>query len=230
MLAIRTAKAPEGQLNYLSVEGIAVLLSQPDITTKTGRRDAALLSLLYDSGARVQEIVDLTIGDVRFISPATVKLTGKGKKTRIVPLLSGPESLLRAYMKAYKLEQASSTHPLFCNRSGAKFTRAGIAYTLKKYADMARSVSPDLIPVTVTPHCLRHSKAMHLLQANVNLIYIRDLLGHSEIKTTEIYARADTSLKRQALEKASPVNQQIQYPAWTDDDDLMSWLNSFGKQ
>lgn len=230
VLAIRTAKAPEGQLNYLSVEGIAVLLSQPDITTKTGRRDAALLSPLYDSGARVQEIVDLTIGDVRFISPATVKLTGKGKKTRIVPLLSGPESLLRAYMKAYKLEQASSTHPLFCNRSGAKFTRAGIAYTLKKYADMARSVSPDLIPVTVTPHCLRHSKAMHLLQANVNLIYIRDLLGHSEIKTTEIYARADTSLKRQALEKASPVNQQIQYPAWTDDDDLMSWLNSFGKQ
>ncbi|MFR0789249.1 MAG: tyrosine-type recombinase/integrase [Vescimonas sp.] len=80
VLAIRTAKAPEGQLNYLSVEGIAVLLSQPDITTKTGRRDAALLSLLYDSGARVQEIVDLTIGDVRFISPATVKLTGKGKK------------------------------------------------------------------------------------------------------------------------------------------------------
>ena len=94
---------------------------------------------------------------------------------------------------------------------------------------MARSTSPNLIPATVTPHCLRHSKAMHLLQANVNLIYIRDLLGHSEIKTTEIYARADTSLKRQALEKASPVNQQIQYPAWTDDDDLMSWLNSFGK-
>lgn len=89
--------------------------------------------------------------------------------------------------------------------------------------------SPDLIPETVTPHCLRHSKAMHLLQANVNLIYIRDLLGHSEIKTTEIYARADTSLKRQALEKASLLNQQIQYPAWTDDDDLMSWLNSFGK-
>ena len=79
------------------------------------------------------------------------------------------------------------------------------------------------------PYCLRHSKAMHLLQANVNLIYIRDLLGHSEIKTTEIYARADTSLKRQALEKASLLNQQIQYPAWTDDDDLMSWLNSFGK-
>lgn len=132
-------------------------------------------------------------------------------------------------MKDYNLEQVPSTHPLFCNRSGTKFTRAGIAYTLKKYADMARNSSPDLIPETVTPHCLRHSKAMHLLQANVNLIYIRDLLGHSEIKTTEIYARADTSLKRQALEKASPVNQQIQYPAWTDDDDLMNWLNSFGK-
>lgn len=230
ILSIRTAKAPETQLNYLSVEGITVLLAQPDISTKSGKRDAALLSLLYDSGARVQEIVDLTIGDVRFISPATIKLTGKGKKIRIVPLLSGSESLLRIYMKAYKLEQVDSTHPLFCNRSGVKFTRAGIAYTLKKYADMARNVSPNLIPETVTPHCLRHSKAMHLLQANVNLIYIRDLLGHSEIKTTEIYARADTTLKRKALEKASPVNQLIQYPTWTDDDDLMAWLNSFGKK
>jgi site-specific recombinase XerD len=230
VLAIRTAKAPEGQFNYLTVEGIALLLAQPDLSTKTGRRDAALLSLLYDSGARVQEIVDLTVGDVRFISPATVKLTGKGKKTRIIPLLSGPEKLIKAYMKDYGLEQVSGTHPLFCNRSGVKFTRAGIAYTLKKYADMARKKSPNLIPVTVTPHCIRHSKAMHLLQADVNLIYIRDLLGHSDVKTTEIYARADTTLKRQALEKASPKLQQLQYPTWTDDDALMDWLNSFGKR
>ena len=70
---------------------------------------------------------------------------------------------------------------------------------------------------------------MHLLQANVNLIYIRDLLGHSEIATTEIYARADNTLKRQALEKASPISSQSQYPAWTDDDDLMTWLSTFGK-
>ena len=229
ILAMKTMKAPEGHLNYLSVEGIEVLLAQPDLRTKAGQRDAALLSLLYDSGARVQEIVDLTIGDVRFISPATVKLTGKGRKTRIVPLLSGPEKLLRAYMSAYKLEQAPHEHPLFCNRSGDRFTRAGIAYILKKYADMARTESPALIPETVTPHCLRHSKAMHLLQANVNLIYIRDLLGHSDITTTEIYARADNTLKRQALEKASPLNKQLQYPTWTDDDDLMTWLNSVAK-
>lgn len=229
VLAIRTAKAPEGQFNYLTVEGIAALLKQPDMSTKTGRRDAALISLLYDTGARVQELVDLTLGDVRFIAPATVKLTGKGRKTRIVPLLSGPEQLLKVYLQDYKLEQAPGTHPLFCNRSGEKFTRAGITYTLKKYADMARRVSPELIPEKITPHCLRHSKAMHLLQANVNLIYIRDLLGHSEIKTTEIYARADTTLKRQALEKATPVNKSLQYPAWTDDDDLLAWLNTFGK-
>ena len=95
---------------------------------------------------------------------------------------------------------------------------------------MARKKSPHLIPVTVTPHCIRHSKAMHLLQADVNLIYIRDLLRHSDVKTTEIYARADTTLKRQALEKASPKLQQLQYPTWTDDDALMDWLNSFGKR
>ena len=230
VLSIRTAKAPEGQLNYLAIDAVKALLAQPDINTKTGRRDAALLSLLYDSGARVQEIADLTIGDVRFRSPATVKLTGKGDKTRIVPLLSGPESLLKAYINDYMPEHINSTHPLFCNRSGEKFTRAGIAYTLKKYADMARNTNPDLIPTKVTPHCLRHSKAMHLLQADVNLIYIRDLLGHSDIKTTEIYARADTTLKRKALEKASPLNKPLQYPSWTYDDELMNWLNSFGKR
>ncbi len=132
VLAIRTAKAPEGQLNYLTVDGIAALLAQPDLSTKAGRRDAALLSLLYDSGARVQEIVDLTIGDIRFISPATVKLTRERPENTDCPAFVRPESLLKAYMRDYKLEQAPSAHPLFCNRSGVKFTRAGIAYTLKK--------------------------------------------------------------------------------------------------
>ena len=230
ILTIRTMKAPEGQFNYLTIDGIKTLLAQPDLNTKSGIRDAALLSLLYDSGARVQEIADLTIGDVRLISPAIVKITGKGRKTRTVPLLSGTEKLLATYMTAYNLNYAPATHPLFCNRCGEKFTRAGIAYTLKKYADMARKTHPTLVPATVSPHCIRHSKAMHLLQANVNLIYIRDLLGHSNITTTEIYARADNTLKRQALEKATPINSQLQYPTWTEDENLMSWLNSFGKK
>ncbi|WP_075755843.1 tyrosine-type recombinase/integrase [Sporomusa sphaeroides] len=90
-------------------------------------------------------------------------------------------------------------------------------------------VIPSLIPDTLSPHCIRHSKAMHLLQADVNLIYIRDLLGHSDVKTTEVYARADNEQKRKALEAANPIKTKVQFPAWTDDDGLMEWLKTFGK-
>ena len=91
---------------------------------------------------------------------------------------------------------------------------------------MARRKRPDLIPDGLSPHCIRHSKAMHLLQANVNLVYIRDLLGHTSVMTTEIYAKADTALKRKALEKANPIKDTPVMPQWNDDDGLMEWLRN----
>lgn len=228
ILSIRYSKAPETILNYLTVEGIEEILSKPDITTKSGRRDITLLSLMYDTGARVQELADLTVGDIRFVTPATVRLFGKGRKARIVPLLSGTEKLLQAYVKELKLQPNELDHPLFCNRAKQKITRAGITYILKKYATEARASKPYLIPDILSPHCIRHSKAMHLLQANVNLVYIRDLLGHSDLKTTEGYARADSEQKRKALEAANPIKTKVQFPTWTDDDSLMEWLKTFG--
>jgi len=227
---IRMMKAPETVISYLSIDGVRAVLSMPDTSTKSGRRDATMLSLLYDTGARVQELADLTVGDVRFVSPATVKLTGKGRKARIIPLLHGTENLLQAYMRDIPQQLvADNTRPLFCNREQQKFTRGGVTYILKKYAEMVRGSNPGLIPAKLSPHCFRHSKAMHLLQADVNLIYIRDLLGHTNIKTTEIYARADNSAKRQALEKANPLKNAVQFPSWTEDDGLMEWLQNFGK-
>lgn len=101
-----------------------------------------------------------------------------------------------------------------------------LRYILTKYADKARKVHPELIPERLSPHCIRHSKAMHLLQANVNLVYIRDLLGHSSVTTTEIYARADTTLKREALEKANPIKDTPAMPQWNDDEGLMEWLRT----
>lgn len=102
--------------------------------------------------------------------------------------------------------------------------------SLTTYATKARACRPDLIPDNVSPHVIRHSKAMHLLQANVNLIYIRDLLGHSDVKTTEIYARADNTLKREALEKANPIKHlSLDTPDWSNDDSLMEWLRNLGK-
>ena len=229
ILSIRTKKAPEPALNYLTIDGIKAILAQPDTKTKSGRRDLAILSVMYDTGARVSEIADLKYSDVRFISPATVRLTGKGSKTRIVPLLSHTETILSIYTKDFKFKEKSDDIPLFLNRDGEQLSRFGIGYILTRYADMARAQHPELIPVKLSPHCIRHSKAMHLLQANVNLIYIRDLLGHTDVKTTEIYARADNTLKREALEKANPIKNESMIPQWSNDSDLMDWLRNLGK-
>lgn len=225
-LAIKQMKQSEPGLKYLTIEGIQVLLEQPDISTKYGRRDLALLSLMYDTGARVQEIANIQIAHIRFSAPATIRLTGKGDKTRVVPLLSRTEDILKQYIREFKLSEKGNETYLFQNRQGKQLSRFGIAYVLTKYANMARSAHPDLIPDKLSPHCIRHSKAMHLLQANVNLVYIRDLLGHSSVTTTEIYARADTSLKREALEKANPIKDSPVMPQWNDDDGLMEWLRN----
>ena len=231
IISTRTAKAPQSAINYLTLDGIRAILAMPDTTTKIGRRDAMILSLLYDTGARVQELVDITVGDVRLDAPATVRLVGKGNKARIVPLLHGTETLLRAYMKDLPQQPfTDNNRPLFCNREKQKFSRWGITYTLRKYAVAAGAANPGLIPDKLSPHCFRHSKAMHLLQANVNLIYIRDLLGHTNVKTTETYARADSAAKREALEKANPTKGVVQFPSWDADTGLMDWLQGFCKK
>ena len=226
ILDIRFMKVQEKELSYLTIEGIKLLLEQPDTNTKSGRRDLTILSVLYDTGARVQEISDLKLKDIRLIAPATVSITGKGGKTRTVPLLSQTEKILKQYISDFHIKEMGSDAPLFQNRKGEKLTRYGIAYILNKYVKIARDKSPELIPQNISPHSIRHSKAMHLLQANVNIVYIRDLLGHSSVTTTETYARADTSLKREALEKANPLKDRPAMPQWNDDKGLMEWLTN----
>lgn len=131
----------------------------------------------------------------------------------------------------YLLELRMNQRPLFQNGRGGKLTGAGITYILKNYATMARNATENLIPDKISPHCLRHSKAMHLLQAGVNLIYIRDILGHVSIQTTEIYARADSKQKKEALEAAYvDVLPDIEVKSsWEKDAELKVWLKSLGK-
>lgn len=226
ILSIPSKKAPATAVSHLTPEALTLILAQPDPSTTSGRRDLTLLSVLYDTGARVQELVDLKIRDVRFDPPAIITLTGKGRKQRQVPLMLNTESLLKQYIGESFIELAGmSDQPLFSNRMRTKMTRAGIAYIVKKYAAQARSIS-TIIPEKVTPHLFRHTKAMLLLQSGVNIIYIRDLLGHVDIATTEVYARADTEMKRKALEGAYPDIVTSNLPHWTKDGDLLSWLNT----
>lgn len=231
ILDIPVKKTEAGTLSYMSLEGIKLLLQMPDRRTKYGRRDVALLSLLYDTGARVQEIADLTPVMVRLSSPSTIKLVGKGKKARIVPLMEKQADLLSRYMIENRLNSPEANqYPLFAGRRGEKLTRAGISYILGKYADMARAQDASLVPPKFSPHCLRHSKAMHLLQSGVNLVYIRDLLGHVSVQTTEIYARTDSRKKREAIERAyTDVSPEEIKPQWEGNPDLVEWLRTFIK-
>jgi len=228
ILSIRLKEVKQSTINYLTTEGIKVLLQQPDITTKRGRRDLAMLSLMYDTGARVQEMIDLTPSALRLDKPSTIQITGKGNKTRIVPLLEKQVDILKTYLGEHDLlKMQSRFYPLFFNSHNVKFTRPGITYILLKYADKARKQFPTLIPEKLSCHSLRHSKAMHLLQAGVNLVYIRDILGHVSIQTTEIYARADSRQKREAIEKAYVGLAPEVLPLWENNNTLLGWLKSF---
>lgn len=231
-LDIRVKKCTKASMNYLSIEGIKAILEQIPTDTIRGRRDLAMLSLLYETGARVQELIDLRPIDICLISPYCVTLFGKGRKKRIVPIQKAQAAILKQYMEDNGLmEPYMNQRPLFQNGRGGRLTGAGITYILKNYASMARNATQNLIPEIISPHCLRHSKAMHLLQAGVNLVYIRDILGHVSIQTTEIYARADSKQKREALELSYTqlIPEKDTTATWEKDPELKNWLKGLGK-
>lgn len=230
--SIKPKRAEKNPLTYLTVEAIALILEQIDGSTLTGVRDLALLTLMYQSGDRVQEIANLNVGSIRHETPYVVQLFGKGSKKRIVPLSNDVVELVEKYMRLYSLDLNNDySKPLFFNVWHERLSTAGIAYILKKYVDMARVETPIAIPKCVSPHVLRHSKAMHLLQAGVNLIYIRDILGHVSVTTTENYARVDSRQKREALENAySSVGiNEPEIKSWEKNPKLLDFLKNLTK-
>lgn len=229
ILSIPVKKTAQTEVNYLDTAETEKLLAAPDATTAKGKRDLALLCLLYDSGCRVQELADVRMRDIRFTVPPQVTLTGKGRKIRTVPLMKETTAILRDYIACYRLDIPSRVDmPLFFNHQEEKLTRQGITYILQKYAENAGIGK-------ITPHILRHSKAVHLTDADINPVYIRDFLGHTDLKVTQIYSKASVKMKRDAIEKLA--GQKTPLPGtgplaktknWADDKDLMSWLNSLG--
>lgn len=172
----------------------------------------------------MQELIDLSLLDIRLETPATIRLHGKGRKVRIVPLMSQTAGILQKYLNTWRLDASRNPDaPVFVNHQGKRLTRPGVTYILNKYMT---HIDWQEGKKGVTPHVIRHSKAMHLLRANIDLHYIRDFLGHVQIETTEVYARADAEMKRKALESAHldlPVETQT---SWQKDQSLLSWLQS----
>lgn len=225
ILSIKSKKMPATEMNYISIEGIKLLLSIPNIEIKSERRNLAVLALMYDTGGRVQEIADLKISDIRIKSPSTIRLMGKGSKTRVIPLVPQTVSILKKYMTDYDLFDLSKRNlPLFFNKKNEKLTRAGLSYILSKYTKKAMHNNRELFPSKVTAHVLRHSKAMQLLQSGVNLIYIRDFLGHASVTTTEIYAKSNPEIKRKAIEEASAEVLPDEKFSVEEKEDLFDWL------
>ena len=228
VINIKSMETPEKPVSYLTASNLQLLLAEPDTTTKKGRRHLTLLAVLYDTAARVSELADVRVRDVRLESPASITLDGKGGKIRTVPLMKQTVAILTEYFAENRINQSlQGDLPLFFNGKRRKLTRSGITYIVKKYAGSASNASMDM-PNKITPHILRHSKAMHMVQANIHPIYIRDYLGHADITTTQIYAKADNEVKREALELASERLQLPQVTGWEHDDGLIEWLDSLG--
>ncbi len=205
----------------LTIEEVASIVSEPDSTTLLGSRDQALLQLMYNTGARVQELADLRVSDIYFDGQSSVTLTGKGRKTRVLPLWEITLDLIKDYLKNRKNLGIESDH-LFLNKNGIPITRFGIGRMVAKYAENAAEKMPSLRDRKISPHVFRHTTALHLIEANVDIDIVKDWLGHADIKTTSLYVEVSIERKRKALEKMPSIHgdQIPETPKWKQSDIL----------
>lgn len=230
ILGIPIKKVPQKEISYLKEDGIKLLMEQVSLNHINGFRDYIILMMLYTTGMRVSELINLKVKDISLASPYTVLVHGKGQKSRFIPLNSVLIPIIKQYIKEMHYDIPSHMDDwLFINHMKTQFTRQGICYIVTKYANAARKIKPDLIPGDISPHKLRHSTAMGLVASGVDLIYIRDLLGHVSVRTTERYARADAKLKREAIEAASKEIVPKEEPQWDNNVSLKNWLKDLCK-
>ena len=223
VLRIPTKKASRPAVNYLDTDEVTAILKQPDCSTLEGQRDHALFSLLYNTGARIQEALSLCPNNMRLDSPAHVKLYGKGRKERICPLWPETAELLAALQKR---QPRPEQEPLFVNRYGQPLGAAGVRYKLAKYVRAAAKALPSLRQKRVSPHIFRHTAGVELVASGVDVTVIRSLFGHVSLDTTNQYARANIETKRRALELVDPSKRPSVPPRWKRNPDLLDWLDS----
>ena len=198
--------ARDGPIEYFETTEMEALLQSIDCATPGGRRDYALFALLFNTGARVQEILDLRVRDLRLEPPYQVRLHGKGNKVRLSPIWPNTARLLRALIdtELSKGVEDPAAMIVFRNQRGGPLTRFGVRYRLQKHLAAGAAIAPTLNDKRLHPHSLRHTTAVQLLKADVDLATISHWLGHASVNTTMRYARADIDLKRAALSQVFP--------------------------
>ena len=210
---------------YFEPEDMRTILKQPDGRTAQGLRDHALLSFMYNTGARVAEVLAVRLEDLSLCYPKQVVLHGKGKKERICPLW---RETVAALQRLPTVREGQRGDLIFCNRRGEPLTRNGVAYILEKYKDLAAHKVPSLRGRHIAPHLVRHSAATALLQAGASVADIRDILGHSSIATTSRYITTNLQMKRDALEafwRRAGISPRRVTP-WKPTPDLLAFLDS----
>lgn len=213
-------------VDYLESDELRAILDGPDRATPDGRRDHALLLTLFNSGARVQEILDMRPCDLQLERPLQIRLRGKGRKERVCPLWPQTADVLRTLLREAG-DKLEATQPLFRNHRGEPLTRFGVRYLLRKYADRGAHSVPTLTSKRIHPHTLRHTTAVHLLQAGVDLVTISHWLGHASVETTNRYAAVNLETKRAALAKAGPIGEIAPaVAAWRRDTGILEWLQA----
>jgi site-specific recombinase XerD len=224
ILAIPRKRAPQRAVDYLERAEVEALLARVDCRTSRGRRDYALLAFLYNSGARVQEALDLAPSALQLDRPYQVRLVGKGRKERICPLWPETAALMRALVTERGIGHDPSA-PVFVNAHGRALTRYGVRHIVKRYVAAAVPAQPSLAQKRVHPHTFRHACAVHLLQAGVELNLIRSWLGHVSLETTQRYAEIDLAQKRRALDAVTPVGRpgRRQAVTWRKES-ILTWL------
>lgn len=224
ILSIEYKKTPVTIVSYMSMDEIRILLSIPNIKNNNEFKHLMILTLLYETGARVSELINIKLEDINFINKYVI-LHGKGNKIRTVPISKDVLNILNNFIKRFNITNKNSY--LLGSKYSDKISRFGVQHVIDIYIKKAKEMYPHYYVKKITPHSFRHSKAMHLLEAGVNLIYIRDILGHKSITTTEIYAKTNPEIKRKAIEENSQfIHVHDKYSNDTKQN-LLNWLKNY---
>ena len=225
ILAVPFKRHARHVLGYLEKEEVLHIFRHIDVQKPGGRRDDALLRLLYNSGARAQEIVDLNVNHIRFSRPYYVLIHGKGQRERTCPLWDETIQAIKATVEDRNI-RFSDNAPLFINARGERLSRYGLRYMIAQRVAAAAITCPSLLTRTITPHTFRHTTAMHLLQSGVDLSMIRSWLGHASIETTNLYIEIDLEMKQKTLQSSEKLLPKIDKkgPSWRRDPSVLDWL------
>lgn len=223
ILKIPRKKEPKEELKILSEEQVMILLKQPNYQLKKGRRELAILSLLYDSALRISELLNLKVKDINLNGIKSVYVShGKGNKNRIVPISDDTADIVRIYIEDYKKKENDY---LFTNNKNNKLCSNTIRKILNKYCDKARQEDQTFLE-HIYPHLLRHAKATHLINKGVSVLEVKEFLGHASLDSTQIYVTTDIMKKRNALQTIENKIIDTITPITYSDEDIFNWLNN----